>query len=185
MNLKEANITTQILYHSRPYLVNELLDKDIETDLWSEHFRKTVDFLRLWFDQSDTIQQRTSGSTGQPKIIHISKKKMVTSAQSTMATLGLKTGNSALLNLNTDYIGGKMMVVRAIVNRSQLHIGALSSNPLSSLAVQAPIDFFSFVPLQLECIIKQTPEKLMLLNKAQAIILGGAPVTPQLTQLIK
>ncbi|NJO69251.1 MAG: hypothetical protein HC830_08195 [Bacteroidetes bacterium] len=42
-----------------------------------------IDFLTVWYNQSDFIEVNTSGSTGQPKIIRLNKESMVNSATMT------------------------------------------------------------------------------------------------------
>jgi O-succinylbenzoic acid--CoA ligase len=175
---------TTFIYQSQKFSIQDILSMSFDADQYNQLFLKTVAFVRSWFDDFSIIQQQTSGSTGKPKLINIEKKKMTASAKSTVETLNLPKGSSAFLNLNTDYIGGKMMVVRAIINQMELYIGDITSNPLKDLQVSSQIDFFSFVPYQLSQILSDTPENAQLINQSKAIILGGAPVSASLQSLI-
>ena len=175
---------TTFIYQSQKFSIQDILSMSFDADQYNQLFLKTVAFVRSWFDDSSIIPQQTSGSTGKPKLINIEKKKMTASAKSTIETLNLPKGSSAFLNLNTDYIGGKMMVVRAIINQMELYIGDITANPLKDSEVSSQLDFFSFVPYQLSQTLTDTPENAQILNKSQAIILGGAPVSTSLQSLI-
>lgn len=138
------------------------------------------DFTYLWNDDSQYITQQTSGSTGPPKTIEIPKWKMKASAQMTSSFLGLNNCKSALICMSTKYIGGKMMLVRAILNNLTIYVTNVTSNPLKNL--KFPIDFAAMVPLQVETILIENPEKL---NLIKYLIIGGAPVSDHLVEKLK
>ena len=71
-------------------------------------------FLDEWNNDSEYVEVKTSGSTGEPKRMMVEKRRMLNSARITCDFLGLKSGDIALLCMSTDYIAGKMMVVRSI-----------------------------------------------------------------------
>lgn len=138
------------------------------------------DFLELWSREEATFKVKSSGSTGQAKLIEITKNQMVISAQKTNHFFQFDKETKALLCLSLDTIAGKMMLVRALVGDYFLQVESPSSNPLKSIT--EPIDFLAIVPLQLETILKESPEKLDLVK---TIIVGGAPVSDKLKQLLK
>ena len=72
-------------------------------------------FLLDWLDSAPTLQLNTSGTTGVPKIITISKQAMVLSALATANFFNLQPGDKALHCLPTRYVAGKMMLVRAFI----------------------------------------------------------------------
>ena len=78
------------------------------------------DFLKEWNNTADTVAVRTSGSTGTPKTLLVEKRRMLASARMTCGFLNLKAGDSALLCMSLDYIGAKMMVVRAVERNLRL-----------------------------------------------------------------
>ena len=81
-----------------------------------EPFEKIAgNFLLDWLDEKDYIKVQTSGSTGIPKIIELSKQAMVNSCIATGNFLKLKPENTALHCLPCNFIAGKMMLVRAII----------------------------------------------------------------------
>jgi O-succinylbenzoic acid--CoA ligase len=131
-------------------------------------------FILDWFDESDTILQKTSGTTGDPKCIMLRKKVMERSATLTCDFLGLKKGDSALLCLPVDFIGGKMMVVRALTRGLNLIMKSPSSNPLKEM--DHKIDFAAMVPLQVQTIIDEGDD----LDMIKKLIIGGGKVTSEL-----
>jgi O-succinylbenzoic acid--CoA ligase len=150
----------------------------------NEDVQSIIGFIQNWISEEDYILQKTSGSTAKPKTIKLGKKQMAASANSTLNTLNLKEGDNALLCINPAYIGGKMMIVRALIGGLNLYIVPIQGNPIQNFDNDSLIDFFSFVPYQMERIIDESPDKINFMEKSKAIILGGAPVSESLAQKI-
>lgn len=146
--------------------------KIINLEPSAEILKEVNHFLEQWNDSSACISQKTSGSTGKPKIIKIEKSKMLESAKMTNDYLNLKENDNALLCISPNYIGGKMMIVRAIERKLNLYITNVSGNPL--LNNKFTFDFSAMVPYQVEKILEATPEKL---NQIKKLIIGGAPLS--------
>src|SRR5664280_339434 len=93
-------------------------------------------FLENWFDESDTILAQTSGSTGVPKRLELKKEQMTASARLTNKFFDLQKEDTVLLCLSTNYIAGKMMIVRALVGF--LHLIAIepTSHPFINETVK-------------------------------------------------
>lgn len=136
---------------------------------------KVASFLAHWQDEHAFFETRTSGSTGHPKVIRIAKEHALHSAQATIQALQLKEGAKALLALNPDTIGGKMMLVRAIIGKFDLKVVEPVANPIADL--EEIIDFAAFVPMQLRTILNESPEKLTLIRTC---IIGGGDVPASL-----
>lgn len=134
-----------------------------------------IAFLRVWFNDEDFIDQQTSGSTGQPKLIRLSKQAMVNSATTTNSFFQLEKPHQALLCLSPEYIAGKMMIVRAMLSGMNLVTSTVGSNPLAECV--RPMDFAAMVPLQVSTILKHDPEKLRLVSK---LIIGGSAIDSRL-----
>lgn len=128
-------------------------------------------FLIDWADDSDTLTVPTSGSTGTPKNIQLQKQHMVNSAIATGSFFGINAGDSALLCLPTDYISGKMMLVRAMVLGLKLDYVEPNSRPLA--AINRYYDFSAMIPIQLENSLKK-------INLIQTLIVGGAQMSGDL-----
>ncbi|MDI1316622.1 AMP-binding protein [Flavobacterium sp.] len=143
-----------------------------------EDFEKPVgDFLLDWFDSKNYIEMQTSGSTGIPKMISVSKQAMVESALATGDFFELNPGNRALQCLPVKYVAGKMMLVRAMILGLDLDFVAPSSHPLHNNEVH--YDFVAMVPLQAQNSITE-------LQKVKKMIVGGAAVNKNLEkQLLK
>lgn len=136
---------------------------------------KVISFFEDFFKESKTVSVQTSGSTGVPKIFEVEKEKMFNSAKMTCNFLGLKKGNTALLCLPTEYISGKMMMVRSIERKLKLIITEPSAKPLED--VSKKIDFCAMTPLQVE----NSLDKIHLIKK---LIIGGAQVSENLIKKI-
>lgn len=111
---------------------------------------------------------------------------MSASARLTGQTLSLKPGDAALVCLNIHYIAGVMMLVRGLELNLPMTIVEPSANPLVNF--QPGHDLFAFtalVPLQLQTILEQTPEKLPVMNQMKAILVGGAATSPALEEALQ
>lgn len=137
-------------------------------------------FLDIWNGESNTIRQESSGSTGSPKLIEIPKWRMKASAEMTGDFFELDKMNSSLLCISPKYIGGKMMIVRSVLYNLELTIADVSSNPIKDLTKK--MDFAAMVPLQVDTILDETPEKLDLIKY---LIIGGAPVSLNLEKRLQ
>lgn len=133
-------------------------------------------FLNEWYNDQSFVQVKTSGSTGIPKLIRMSKQTMSASARMTNQFFGLTAASSALLCLPASYIAGKMMLVRAIEGDYQLTAVPPSANPFVDL--NDKFDFSAITPYQLV----QSASELSSTDIRQ-IIVGGSPVTPDIENL--
>ncbi len=137
-----------------------------------------VGFLDEWFNNNDFIEVKTSGSTGIPKTIRLSKQSMMHSANMTCRFFGLEAESNALLCLPADYIAGKMMIVRAFVSGMNLTVVKPSASPFENLS--EIIDFAAITPYQFVNSyqsIKETPIK--------KIIIGGSQVSLRLEKMME
>jgi len=149
----------------------------------TEYEQKVINFCQKWIDGQQEFVLKTSGSTGEPKPINLTRNQMIASAKMTGKTFGLKEGDSALICLNVDYIAGIMMLVRGMELGLKLTIVEPSGNPLQNLENQY-FDFHAFVPLQLQNLL-ENKKIIEFLNKSKAIIVGGAAVNEVLDKEIQ
>ncbi|NBL64158.1 AMP-binding protein [Flavobacterium sp. NST-5] len=139
-----------------------------------DDFEKPVGiFILDWFDDHEYIEMTTSGTTGLPKKIRISKEAMVNSAIATGNYFGLEPGNRVLHCLPAKYVAGKMMFVRAFILGLDLDFVEPSSKPMARISQS--YDFAAMVPLQVE----NSLDKIHLIKK---LIIGGAKVNASLTE---
>lgn len=141
---------------------------------------KVEKFISEWLDNTNSIVTSTSGSTGVPKEIVLDKSKMKASAKATGLFFDFKAGEKILLCLSPDSIGGKMLIVRAIIYDMELVVVELSRNPLSFIDFK--IDFVAMVPMQIQTILKENQGKLNLIKN---LMIGGATVSDSLKQDLK
>lgn len=128
-----------------------------------------ADFLSAWWNDEDFVVGHTSGSTGEPKRIELSKISMRESAKRTNAFFGLERGDSLLMCLSANYIAGKMMVVRAIVGGLDLYVQPASSMP----NVDRPYDLVSMVPLQVHSLM-ESGQGEKALSWVKHLLVGGS-----------
>lgn len=133
-------------------------------------------FLQEWFSSDQTISIKTSGSTGKPKWIDLQKKHMINSAKVTGDFFELGSGTTALLCLPTEYIAGKMMLVRSMCLGWDLDIVPSSSTPLHG--IDKVYNFSAMIPLQLKSSLEE-------IHKIQKLIVGGGAVNHALEHKIQ
>ncbi|MDO6676120.1 AMP-binding protein [Tenacibaculum sp. 1_MG-2023] len=142
-------------------------------------FSKTINdsvyqFLSDWFNTEDFVVVQTSGSTGKPKPISLKKEFMINSAKATGVFFDLEENTTALLCLSTDYIAGKMMLVRALTLGWSIDVVALTSK----VEIIKEYDFSAMVPLQLR-------SSLASIHKIKKLIVGGGVVANDLIEAIQ
>ena len=138
------------------------------------------EFIGDWLNDNNYIKVMTSGSTGKPKKIKLSKEFM---AQSALRTIRFfKINNKFHLHscISPDFIGGKMMAVRALVADCNLTWETPSNRPLRSFKSNQKIDLLAVVPSQMDFIV----ENLDSLPKINTIIIGGSPISSVLRNRI-
>lgn len=143
-------------------------------------------FIDEWNNDSAYVEVKTSGSTGEPKRMLVEKRRMLNSARITCDFLGLKPGDTALLCMSTDYIAGKMMVVRSIERGLKLIEVPPCGHPLDIKHLTLNIkhsqfsifnfqfDFAAMVPMQVYNSLQVPEEKERLMAIRHLIIGGGA-----------
>lgn len=132
---------------------------------------KEVCFIEEWMSDSPYIVAHTSGSTGRPKEIRLLKSDMITSARATNRFFSIGRDSQMVLPLSTDYIAGKMMVVRAIEAGASLWIEQPSSTPLSAECPER-VDLMPIVPSQIAGLLVSAN-----VNKVANVIIGGSPLS--------
>jgi O-succinylbenzoic acid--CoA ligase len=168
--------------------------RSVVVEPWQQEI---ADFLQQWCDEQSFVEVKTSGSTGEPKLIRMPKQTMLRSAQMTNSFFGLNETSTALLCLPASYIAGKMMLVRAIVGRYTLIAVQPSSNPFETVVSDISsfnadinfvpvekklpqIDFTAITPYQLVHSSNYLPA-----YPAKNVIIGGSTVTPAMEEMIK
>ena len=120
----------------------------------SEYEQKVISFCQIWLAGQTEFVIKTSGSTGEPKQIILTRNQMIASAKLTSKTFGLKVGDNALVCLNVEYIAGMMMLVRGMELGLKLTIVEPSGNPFDKIKSQI-FEFLAFVPLQMQNLLEE------------------------------
>lgn len=141
---------------------------------WPDRARQEVE--KLVREPDPKLLVRTSGSTGAPKEMEFSIAQAMLSARATAAALGLKARDRALLALDAEPIGGRMMIVRALGLGLDLSVCAPASLPTRPRIGEA-FDFCALVPRQLHTLEANEPERLASFG---TLLIGGGPVDPDL-----
>ncbi len=134
----------------------------------------TFSFIKEWFSGKNEFQITTSGSTGTPKKIFTTRSQMISSARLTIEALGLKPSESCLVCIDTKFIGGRMMLVRAFTLGLQIFAVDPCANPIEKLPAGQCVNFAAFVPYQVETILGSGQTDLM--DRVSKAIIGGAPL---------
>ena len=112
-----------------------------------------LEFAQSWLRGDQQFALHTSGSTGLPKPILLTRSQMEASALATGAALSLREGQQALVCLPARYVAGRMMLVRGLVLGLDLHVVEPSSDPFAELQPDVRLDFAAFVPLQMQTLL--------------------------------
>ncbi|WP_300660223.1 AMP-binding protein [Fluviicola sp.] len=126
--------------------------------------------MEHWNNADSSYQVNTSGSTGNPKLISLSRAQLEASAKRSNAFFGLNENSRVFMCLSPKTIGGKMMLIRALVGNYAIDITEASGNPENQIQEHVHYSFISLVPYQVKRILEETPEKLNLFDQ---ILLGG------------
>jgi O-succinylbenzoic acid--CoA ligase len=173
---------TSIQLNHREVFIDSILKQDVQSE---NNFEKsTLAFIKEWLSGTASFSFQTSGSTGSPKPFTFTRQQMQLSAARTIKALGLQPGDKALVCLNTQYIAGKMMLVRALEHQLRLTIVDPTSNPFEQLPSGYQPDFMAVVPMQLQPLVHDS-ENYSRLNNMKAVLVGGAPVSTSLIAAIQ
>lgn len=138
----------------------------------------TFRFIGAWLSGEEDFQMMTSGSTGEPKTIILTRYQMITSARRTCKKINLDRNIVALVCLDPSYIAGKMMLVRCLVHGYRIMAVDPVANPLIKIPVDKCVQFTAFVPYQIQSVLESKHPHL--LNDLDKILIGGAPISEAL-----
>jgi O-succinylbenzoic acid--CoA ligase len=126
-----------------------------------------------WQSLKNEMQVHTSGSTGKPRLIKHERNQVIASAERTNSFFNLRETSSVLLCISPQTIGGKMVIIRALVGNYAVHCVQAQKNPFIQLPIDLHVDFASLVPYQLTEIVATDPT---LLKRVGKILIGGANI---------
>lgn len=138
------------------------------------------EFFAEWRNQAEFIKVKTSGSTGTPKEINLLKSFLRESAKRTIRFFNIADGSRFHSCVSPDFIGGKMMAVRADISNGHLTWEKPSNKPLLNVPQHEIIDLLAVVPSQMLHLIDNKD----FLPKINNIIIGGSQISTPLRKKI-
>lgn len=141
-----------------------------------DYLRYLGQLICAWFDDKAYMIQRTSGTTGPPKEIQLDKAAMRASAEATVRFFDVQEGSKALLCMSTQFVGGKLMFIRALLFGWELDVCKPTARPLAD--TKTSYNFVAMVPMQVE-------NSLAEMDQIETLIIGGAKVSPILAQKLQ
>ena len=129
-----------------------------------------VEALRDWLRTDDPARLliTTSGSTGQPKRVVLTRDAVLASVAASARRLGGQ-GRWALV-LPSSYVAGVQVIVRSLVAGHDPVLGAWSD-------ADGAAAYTSLVPTQLHRLL-DSPEDVAALAAMEAVLVGGGPIDP-------
>jgi O-succinylbenzoic acid--CoA ligase len=128
--------------------------------------------LHAWLEapgEPDPLVVETSGSSGRPKRVRLSRRAVLASAEATERRLG--GSGQWVLKLPSSFVAGVQVVVRSLV---------AGHEPWTGEGWPADDGWFtSLVPTQLHRLL-DSPDDLAALRRAHTVLLGGGPIDPAL-----
>lgn len=141
-----------------------------------------ADFEKLWLDKDiSKFEMQTSGSTGQPKRIYLSRKMMQKSAGRTIDYFALDSDWLLVSCISGRFVGGRMMVVRAHELNARFQCVAPSNRPDLTVAKEWPGKVLvAVVPSQMWHILSDSfsPSQLEKIH----FLVGGSALPPKLRE---
>lgn len=167
-SIQNISYSREALFEKAMLMVADVKLLEWERSIWS--------FILEWLDDSkDFFNSSTSGSTGIPKNISIAKQYAIESARKTISYFGLQENDTIHLCMNAQYIGAKMIIVRAFVGHLRLSYVAPTSDALAHIT--ETVDFCAAVSLQVSTLIEKYPAGNPLIRQ---LIIGGGIIHPTL-----
>lgn len=173
-----------LFLNNKKYTYDEIATGVFDQNLLSDFEKNTLNFCREWLNGTEEFELKTSGSTGLPKKITVYRSQMRESSRLTTSKLGLIPGDSAFICLDTNYIGGKMMLVRGFEQKMKMVIVSPTSDPFAGME-EKHFDFTALIPMQMQKLLQSSIAKIDVLNRMKAVIIGGGAINPRLEEAIQ
>lgn len=162
-----------MIIHSKNFSLKleEILKVEISALIINETEKKVIKLIKQWINNDQLFHFPTSGSTGKPKIISVPRDKIIYSTNATFDALSKeKVLRTCLLCLDPTFIGGAMVVFRALIKELDLYIIEPTTRIADSLDDEFYFDLVSVVPMQYQAMTQ------LQINRFHTILIGGAPI---------
>lgn len=172
--------SSSVSINGKDYSSQDVLEWSQE-ETADDYLIKVKKVYEKWFNESDSFEITTSGSTGEPKLIKLSKEKMYNSAKSSLAYFKLTRGDKVLLVLPADKVGGTMLIIRSIIGNLNLFHRKPSLTPFINYW-EENYQFCSLTPAQMNASIARGMDKELV--NIEKILLGGSALDQELQSYI-
>ncbi|MEQ8551498.1 MAG: AMP-binding protein [Cyclobacteriaceae bacterium] len=160
----------KIVFKNEKLTIDEVRTGKSFKNIYEDHESQVINIVKKWYSDKDYMEFVTSGSTGVSKVIRLSKDKMKYSADVTMQHIDPDQKlTHAVLCISPTFIGGAMLVIRAI----QSGIDLIVEKPNAIPSIPGHSGLVSMVPLQ---VMKSIDSDKDFFDQRHTILIGGAPL---------
>ena len=159
--------------HYQSYVFDKSQNSLPPLETLPEGVQQAITFCTEWLEGKESFLQTTSGTTGAPQELLLSRQQLEASAKSTGAFFDVDASFSLLCCLNPAFIAGKMMLVRALVWDCEVTLVEPSADPLAGL--EETFSLVAMVPLQVATSLANA-DRIKQLRALKALLVGGAPL---------
>jgi o-succinylbenzoate---CoA ligase len=143
----------------------------------AERLKQVHRLLNQWYSKGQLFRIASSGSTGKAKPFFFSRSQVQQSALMSIQYFGINNKDLLFCPLSLNFVGGFMMLFRALLANATLVIIDPKSNITECFNKKPEFDFVALVPMQFQNLIKSGVLKYKKVRKG--ILIGGAPLTKQ------
>ena len=122
----------------------------------------------------------TSGSSGLPKAVSISRKNIESSCNISQKNLNVEKSDKWLLCMPPYHAGGLSIIYRSLILGNKFHIeDNFNSEKVIDLIMSEKINIVSMVPTMLSKIVYQMKDRNLIAPKSFKFVLSGGAKTPE------
>ena len=122
----------------------------------------------------------TSGSSGLPKAVNISRKNIESSCNISQKNLNVEKSDKWLLCMPPYHAGGLSIIYRSLILGNKFHIeDDFNSEKVIDLIMSEKINIVSMVPTMLSKIVYQMKDRNLIAPKSFKFVLSGGAKTPE------
>ena len=122
----------------------------------------------------------TSGSSGLPKAVSISRKNIESSCNISQKNLNVEKSDKWLLCMHPYHAGGLSIIYRSLILGNKFHIeDDFNSEKVIDLIMSEKINIVSMVPTMLSKIVYQMKDRNLIAPKSFKFVLSGGAKTPE------
>ena len=156
---------------------------DSERTSKGEYAEAVLALARAWLQGETHFVLHTSGSTGTPQPVLLTRKQMIASANATLCYLPIPAHMAFGVCVDVRFIGGMMQVIRALHAKRPLFVVSPSREALTQLPKGRKLGLVSVVPLQLHHLLSSNQSHC--LSSCVITLVGGGMIPFQVEKQLK